>query len=101
MEKDRFKKLFPNLASEMDGNTSEADLQNVGEKEKVSQGRKWAGYEPDIIDFLRRCDKNEQAVEIIDYMETRGEINKKNSKNLLTRLLITLRTKRKNIITQL
>jgi len=30
---------------------------------------------PDVIDFIRRCDNEEQAVEIIDFMEKRKEIN--------------------------
>jgi len=33
------------------------------------------GYNPDVIDFLRRCDNEKQAYEIIDYLEKRKEIS--------------------------
>jgi len=82
MEKDEFKKLFPHLAREMEGGASEADLQEGGETDRANQGRKWAGYDPSITDFLRRCDTKEQATEIIDYMEARGEITHENAERL-------------------
>ena len=82
MEKDRFKKLFPHLAREMEGGGSEVDLQEGGAKDRADQGRKWAGYDPGIIDFLRRCETKEQALEIIDYMEARGEITPENAGRL-------------------
>ena len=70
MEKDRFKKLFPHLAEELEGNESKVVIEAEGRQE-----RKWAGYTPDIVDFLRRCDTDEQGEEIIDYLERKGEIS--------------------------
>ncbi|MEM2412728.1 MAG: DUF2095 family protein, partial [Candidatus Bathyarchaeia archaeon] len=51
------------------------------EGERVASGKKrswvdpFANYDPDVIDFIRRCDTEEQAEEIIAYMEKRGEIS--------------------------
>ena len=69
MEKDRFKKLFPHLAEELEGNESKVVVEAEGRST-----RKWAGYTPDIVDFLRRCDTDEQGEEIIEYLEKKGEI---------------------------
>ncbi|HDN17545.1 MAG TPA: DUF2095 domain-containing protein, partial [Candidatus Bathyarchaeota archaeon] len=35
------------------------------------------GYVPDVIDFIRRCETEEEAFEIIDFLERRGEISHK------------------------
>jgi hypothetical protein len=45
----------------------------MGEK-AVSKG--FSHYMPDAIDFIRRCDTQGQAEEIITYLERRGEIEK-------------------------
>ena len=70
MEKDNFKKLFPHLAEELEGNGSKVVIEAEGRNK-----RKWAGYTPDIVDFLRRCDTDEQGEEIIEYLEKKGEIS--------------------------
>ncbi len=79
INKERFKKIFPNLANEM--NTSEQKLEinsirsNAEDAEKAAKAQKnLSNYSPDIIDFLRRCDNEKQAEEIIAYMENRSEI---------------------------
>jgi hypothetical protein len=37
--------------------------------------KRFDGYIPDVIDFIRRCDNIKQAEEIVDYMEKRNELN--------------------------
>lgn len=81
MEKDRFKKLFPHLAEELEGNEPKI----VVEVEGRPKG-KWAGYIPDIVDFLRRCDTDEQGEEIIEYLEKKGEITQVRSLELKQQL---------------
>jgi len=77
--KKRFKRLYPNLAKELEGgehrvamNSVRTDAQN-GEN---AASERFFHYVPDVIDFIRRCDNGEQAEEIIDYMEKRGEIER-------------------------
>ncbi|MEM2715000.1 MAG: DUF2095 family protein, partial [Candidatus Bathyarchaeia archaeon] len=48
--------------------------------------RKFDGYNPDVIDFIRRCDTEEQAEEIIAYLEKKGEISQSYASNLRKQL---------------
>ncbi|MGD2201017.1 MAG: DUF2095 family protein [Candidatus Bathyarchaeota archaeon] len=77
MDKDKFRKLFPHLAEEIEKGVSKVDI-TVDEGEpgvESTNDRKWSGYDPDVNDFLRRCKTEKQAEEIIDYLEEKGEIN--------------------------
>lgn len=50
-DREKFRRMFPNLYQELEG----ANL-------------------PTVLDHLERCENEEQAREIIDYFERRGEI---------------------------
>ncbi len=52
-EKEKFKKMFPNLFHEIEGNNL-----------------------PTVLDHLEVCKTIEEAIEVIDYFEKRGEISK-------------------------
>jgi hypothetical protein len=88
-DKETFKKLFPNLAKELGSNEHKVAINSVRTDlqtgERASTER-FAHYMPDVIDFIRRCDTDEQAKEIIDYMEKRGEIGKQYAKKLRRQL---------------
>ncbi len=77
-DKERFRRMFPNLAREIESKESMMTMTsmrcNHQAGERASSGR-FDGYVPDIIDFLRRCDTERQAEEIVCYMERRGEIS--------------------------
>ena len=78
MERERFRKLFPSLAKEMECESSKVQVDNLEDMSKqttMNTSRKWAGYNPNVIDFIRRCETLEQAEEVIRYMEERGEID--------------------------
>lgn len=87
--KERFKKMFPYLAGEMEAKEHKATITSVrsdfqtGEK---ASSKKFAGYMPDVIDFIRRCDNTQQAEEIIQYLEKRGEISQQYAKKLRKQL---------------
>lgn len=78
VEKKRFRRMFPNLAQEMESGNCRTKINSVrsdpttGEK---AVSRRFTEYTPDVIDFLRRCNKVEQAEEIIGYLEKRREIS--------------------------
>jgi len=77
IDRKRFRKLFPHLAEEVEGGKSKAHIDQLGvsaENEDSLTERRWAGYDPGVIDFIRRCNTEEQAEEIIDYLEKRGEV---------------------------
>ncbi len=77
-----FRERFPHLAEEMEKMSSPVQIEGVRweETERTQQvgvpGRpRFAGYSPDVIDFIRRCTTEEEALEIIDYLEKKQEID--------------------------
>ena len=56
------------------------------EVEKPKPERKFAGYDPDVIDFIRRCTNETQALEIIEYMKNREEITVEDADKLCAQL---------------
>jgi len=80
-EKKRFKQMFPNLTSEVDARENRVAISSVrsdvsaGESRASASVKRFDNYMPDAIDFIRRCDNEKQAEEIIDYLEKRGEIS--------------------------
>jgi hypothetical protein len=89
LDKEALKKMFPNLAKELVIEENKIPINSIrtdiptGEK---ATSRNFVHYMPDVIDFIRRCDTNEQAEEIIAYMERRGEIGKQYAAKLRSQL---------------
>ena len=84
MERDEFKKRFPKLAKEMEEGIGKADIEFMPAPPKAK--RRFAGYSPDIYDFLRRCKTDEEAEEIIEYLKTKGEITEEKAEELQEQL---------------
>ena len=88
-DKRTFKKTFPNLAKELGSSEQKTSINSVrtdiqtGEK---AVSKRFVHYMPDVIDFIRRCDTEEQAEEIVAYMEKRGEIKKQYAEKLRKQL---------------
>jgi len=89
MDKEKFRKMFPNLARELEDDEDKVSISSVrsdattGEK-AVSE--RFLHYMPDVIDFIRRCDTEQQAEEIIAYMEKRGEVSQDYAQKLRKQL---------------
>lgn len=84
-EKKRFKQMFPNLANEMDTNENRVAISSI--RSDVSAGerastKRFDNYMPDAVDFIRRCDNEKQAEEIIDFLEKRQEISRGHAQRL-------------------
>jgi hypothetical protein len=78
VEKKRFRKMFPHLAQELESVKCGTKINSVRSDSTTGEkavSRRFTDYTPDVIDFLRRCDKVEQAEEIIGYLEKREEIS--------------------------
>ena len=78
IEKEKFRKMFPNLADEMNNGNCKTEINSVRtdrESAEKAVSKRFTDYDPDVIDFIRRCDRMEQAEEIICYMEKRNEIS--------------------------
>ncbi len=63
-------------------NSVRSDIQ-TGEKASSS---KFVSYTPDVIDYIRRCDTEQQAKEIIAYLEKRREISRQYAQRLRKQL---------------
>ncbi len=88
-DKESFKKMFPNLAKELESDENKVSVNSVRTDVQTGEGatsEKFVHYMPDVIDFIRRCDTEEQAEEIIAYMEKRGEIEKQYAERLRKQL---------------
>ena len=91
MEKKDFKRLFPHIADEIESGASKVDLNKANEslpstEPSYKENRKYTGYQPGAVDFIRRCRKPQEAEEIIVYLERRGEITREDAKTLRKQL---------------
>jgi len=88
-DKKSFKKMFPNLSEELEGDASKVSIDTVRtdfDEDKKPVPDKFSNYDPTVVDFIRRCDTEKQAEEIIAYLEKRGELTKKYAKELRQQL---------------
>lgn len=88
-DKETFRKLFPNLAKELESGENKTAVTSVRTEVQAGEkatSKRFTHYDPDVIDFIRRCDTEEQAEEIIAYMERRGEIGKEYAEKLRKQL---------------
>jgi hypothetical protein len=86
MEKEEIKRLFPNLLREIESEEQTVTIGSV--RSNTRSGEEYALGEPlDVISYLRRCEKEEEALEIIGYFEKQGKITSDYAKNLRIQLL--------------
>ncbi|MEM3506875.1 MAG: DUF2095 family protein [Candidatus Bathyarchaeia archaeon] len=78
MNKEEFKKMFPNLAKELESGVMKIGIDairtDIEEAEKAVYSLKES--KPTAIDYLRRCENEEQAEKTIDYLESKNEISR-------------------------
>ena len=84
---------LPHLAAEM--KRSETDVRIDGVRwEETERTRQpistsktpYSGYSPDVVDFLRRCTNEEEALEVIGFLEKRGEISEVHAREIRKQL---------------
>jgi len=89
MSKERFRKMFPHLAEEMNTEESRIAINSVRsdiQTGETASSSKFVRYTPDVIDYIRRCDNEQQAKEIINYLEKRSEISRQHARRLRKQL---------------
>jgi hypothetical protein len=89
IDKERFKRMFPHLADEMTSEKNRLPIKSVRsdpESAEKAATSTFEGYDPDVIDFLRRCDNEKEAIEVINYMEKKGEITSNHATKLKKQL---------------
>lgn len=86
-DRERFRKMFPNLYRELEEGVSSIRIDSVRlDSEAGERVADLRGYSPDVIDFIRRAETEEQALEVIDYCERRGEISSEYAEQLRKQL---------------
>jgi hypothetical protein len=75
MYRDEFRKKFPHLVKEIENNKMNVRIHSVRTKPVEEEAESLSGYMPDTVDFIRRCETVEEALDIISYLEKRGELS--------------------------
>jgi len=89
INKRQFRKMFPNLAREVEGEKGKVRIASVrsdSEAGETAASRQFDGYDPDVVDFLRRCENEDQAEEIINYLESKKEVSREHANRLRKQL---------------
>ena len=89
MDKRSFKKTFPHLSKELEGEENKVKIDSVRTDSEAAEKTfcdKFHNFDPTVVDFIRRCDTEEQAETIIAFMEKRGEITPKRASQLRAQL---------------
>ncbi|MFW9828736.1 MAG: DUF2095 family protein [Candidatus Thorarchaeota archaeon] len=83
---DEFNKEFPNLIKEISSKkkllkidsvrTEKAHISKESNQNSINSMPKEL-FNPEALDFIRRCTKKEEAIEILDYLLRRNEISHK------------------------
>jgi hypothetical protein len=82
INKDELRKKYPNLWNEINGQNSTLENSKI-ENIPIDPFR---GYAPHAIDYIRRCEKNEEAERTISYLLKKGEISPEHAKKLRKQL---------------
>lgn len=103
-DKNSMKKMFPNLIKEIEMGESKVQIDSIradsekAENEDITAEEllleeaenalpdKFRHYNPSITDFIRRCDTETQAEEIVAYLLKRGEITDEYADEIITHL---------------
>ncbi|HDJ95052.1 MAG TPA: DUF2095 domain-containing protein [Acidilobales archaeon] len=78
---EEFKKKYPHLAKEILGSRGSVHFR-IGVRVKDP----WRGYDPNVYDFIRRADTVEQALEVVDFLEKRGELSHEEAEKIRKQL---------------
>ena len=88
-ESKKFKRMFPHLAEELDQQSMTLNSifsKDEGQERETRLTEILRGYNPEVLDFLRRCNTLEEANEIIDYMEKQHQLSNEYAKKLRRQL---------------
>lgn len=83
---DKFRTAYPALNKELESGTAKVGIDGVRTMSEKTETTSTERFLPDVVDYIRRCDTTDQAVEIINYMLKRGEINKKEARKFKSQL---------------
>ena len=82
---EEFRRLFPHLAREIEAKSMSLSINSIRSSPEYAE-RDAETHLPTAVDYLRRCDTEEQAREVIEYLLQRREINEEEAEKLLKQL---------------
>lgn len=82
---EEFRKKFPALYREMTEARMGLRISGIRSEEHFAE-KEAVTKTPSVIDYLRRCDTDEQGKEVIHYLLNRGEISEETARSLLRQL---------------
>ncbi|KUO41980.1 MAG: hypothetical protein APU95_00430 [Hadesarchaea archaeon YNP_N21] len=87
---EEFRRKFPNLANEIEWQSQRIPIDSVRTDGKEAEKKTYLeqGFEPSAVDFIRRCDTEQQALEIINFLEERKEIEHEYAMRLRRQLIV-------------
>jgi hypothetical protein len=86
-EKERFRRLFPNLANEIEKGSGLSVNSFVNDdREPETRPDLFRGYAPTAIDYLRRAADAREAEATINSLESKNEISKDHAESLRKQL---------------
>jgi len=83
---DEFRTDYLALNKELESGTAKVRINGVRTMSEKTDTPSTERFLPDVVDYIRRCDTMDQAVEIINYMLKRGEINTKEAREFKSQL---------------
>jgi hypothetical protein len=89
IDKKSFKKMFPSLSDELDLKENKVPIDSLRQDSEAAEkttGDEMHHFSPTVIDFVRRCETEKEAEDIIAYLERRGEVTKEYAEQLRTQL---------------
>ena len=101
IDKKSLKKMFPHLSEELETGEAKVPINAVRKNPEAIETSeckedefeqptipldKLRHFNPCAVDFIRRCDTEMQAEEIISYLEKKGEITKEYAKEMRCQL---------------
>lgn len=80
-DRERFKKMFPNLYREI-----QEGSMRISVSYRKNHEDPWRGYEPSPEDFIARANSLKEAEEVIDYLERTKKISREKAEELREKL---------------
>jgi hypothetical protein len=81
IEKKRFQRIFPHLFRDLESKNDKR-LTSSTKSHNRDKTKEYENYQPSVIDFIRRCDTEIQAEEIINFLEKRQEVTREYANQL-------------------
>ncbi|MFX1482687.1 MAG: DUF2095 family protein [Promethearchaeota archaeon] len=86
---DEFREAFPALSRELEEKTTKTykiDGVRTMSEDAELRGSEKESFEPDVVDYIRRCDTMSQAVEIVDFLLKQNEISPAQAREIKSQL---------------